>query len=256
MSFIEFSDRIGYLEHLARYRFALSFVRDKVVLDLGCGGRDGPYLLGSVAERVVGVDIDPVAISYATEKYNRENVEYIVMDATKLEFPEDFFDVIVSFEVIEHISEVERYLGEVCRVLKISGLFIISTPNKRICHIEGTAENPSHVREFEYYEFKHLLQNYFKHIVIYGQTRGRAIVGWARFVHFLVRRIDLFGIRRIFSQRTRSAVSNWIAERTGKKEIEELTAEDFPISRRRVRMARNFIAVCMGKKRNVYQDKS
>jgi hypothetical protein len=42
MSFLEFSDRIGYLEHLARYRFALSFVEDKVVLDLGCGGRDGP----------------------------------------------------------------------------------------------------------------------------------------------------------------------------------------------------------------------
>ena len=57
------------------------------------------------------------------------------------------FDVIISFEAIEHIEEQEAFLSEVKRLLKDDGLFIVSSPNKTLYTDETGQQNPHHVKE-------------------------------------------------------------------------------------------------------------
>ena len=79
------------------------------------------------------------------------------------------FDVIVSFEVIEHIADHSQYLKEIRRVLKDDGILIISTPNKR-CHSPNSEKptNPFHVIEFELDDFENLLKKHFGNVKLYG----------------------------------------------------------------------------------------
>ncbi|MEM4325817.1 MAG: class I SAM-dependent methyltransferase [Candidatus Pacearchaeota archaeon] len=159
-------------EHISRYDFAAKFVINKVVLDIACGtGYGSAYLLKKGrAKKVYGGDISPEAINYAKKKYRNKKLFFKVMDATKMPFKNNFFDVIISFETIEHISEYTEFLCECKRVLKKNGRIIISTPNKIVSSpLTKNPCNPFHVKEFYLQEFKEILNNFFVVENIYGQ---------------------------------------------------------------------------------------
>jgi len=120
------------LEHLVRYRLALGFAGRRKVLDIGCGTGYGAALLAEKARLVVGVDNAADGIDFARENYRRPHLHYARADCRQLPFPNRFFDVVVLFEVIEHIAEQERCLGEIRRVLAAGGCLIVSTPNPAI----------------------------------------------------------------------------------------------------------------------------
>jgi len=160
-----------YVEHISRYIFAKNYIKDKTVLDTGCGCGYGSYYLAEEgAKKVVGVDISEEAIEYSKEHYKDEKLEFKVMDCTNLSFPDNSFDVVVSFELIEHIPEYKRHLSEVQRVLRKEGVFIISTPNKKIySDCAEIPQNEFHVKEFYFNEFQELLMDYFDYVEIYNQ---------------------------------------------------------------------------------------
>jgi GT2 family glycosyltransferase/SAM-dependent methyltransferase len=159
-----------HYEHLHRYAFAAHFVKGKKVLDLGCGEGYGTYMLAREAKYVVGVEIDKPTIQHARNKYIKNNLEFI--EGSVLTVPVDSereFDVIVCFELIEHIAEHDELLSEVKRLLKDDGLFIVSTPNKAIYTDAPDHHNPFHVKELYFGEFSSLLRRYFKHLHTLGQ---------------------------------------------------------------------------------------
>jgi len=168
-------------EHLARYEFALQYIHNKKVLDIGCGTGYGVDLIASKASEVIGVDICEEAINYAKQQCKQKNIKFYVGNAENLDFLEDGqFDVIISFEVIEHIPDYLQYLKEVRRLLKADGILIISTPNKKYHspHSEKPV-NPWHITEFWLDDFKALLKKYFDNVKLYGQyynTRIKWIV--------------------------------------------------------------------------------
>ena len=84
-------------------------------------------------------------------------------------FSDEYFDVVVSFETIEHLKNYRRFLDECRRVLKKDGLFICSTPNKQIFSPHTEVSVPVHVHEFYINEFHSLLKEYFIDIRLYGQ---------------------------------------------------------------------------------------
>ncbi len=90
--------------HYQRYKSILELCRDRVVLDIACGEGYGSRILSDTAARVYGVDIDAETIAEAVKKYADENLAYMEGSAEKLEFPDDMFDVVVSFETIEHVD--------------------------------------------------------------------------------------------------------------------------------------------------------
>jgi SAM-dependent methyltransferase len=115
--------------HLARYEFALGHCRAKHVLDGACGTGYGSSLIGSVAESVVGIDCAPDAIAYAVANYASPNVSFRTSFVESTPFPDNAFDVVLSFETVEHTLCPRAHLMEIARLLTPSGVAIVSVPN-------------------------------------------------------------------------------------------------------------------------------
>lgn len=159
-----------YVEHISRYIFSENYVSDKVILDAGCGCGYGSNLLAKTAKKVTGIDISDGALSYCKEVYKNENLEFKKMDCCEMSFEKNSFDLITSFEFIEHVTEQSKFINEIIRVLKNDGIFIVSTPNKDYFNSFADREdNPFHSKELSFNEFEMLLKGQFKKVVIYGQ---------------------------------------------------------------------------------------
>lgn len=168
----EVGAEINY-EHWHRYLYASSFTKNKVVLDIACGEGYGSCLLAGSSKRVVGVDVSPEAIAYANSKYVRRNLEFKQGSVTNIPISgKGIFDVVVSFETIEHVGEGEQktFLKEVKRLLKPNGIFIVSTPNKLVYSDIPGYKNEFHIKEFYIGEFKSFLEKHFKNVNLQGQT--------------------------------------------------------------------------------------
>lgn len=239
-----FGSNFLYQAHLARYHFVKKFIKNKFIFDLGCGIGTGTHDLSLTAKTVIGAEIDRDRLKHAFDNFNNDNLNYLIMDGCSLGFKDNSFDVVVSLEVIEHLEDQDKLLSEVRRVLKDDGVTIISTPNKEIIKIDGTPPNPSHIKELSLKEFKKILNKYFKRIELYGQIGGKEITGLGREIHYFIRMIDLFGMRKLFSRTLKDDISIKIAKATRKKDKDAATADDFIISKNILRRARNIIAVC------------
>jgi len=167
-------------EHWHRYAFARRFIAGKRVLDVACGEGYGSALLAEVAEHVVGVDIDPGAIAHARAKYaSRGNVRFEHGSATALPLAERSVDIVVSFETIEHLDNDKqpRMLLECARVLKPSGVLVLSAPNRLEYSDARGYCNPFHLHEHDRGELERLLEREFSAMRWYRQRRyfGSAI---------------------------------------------------------------------------------
>lgn len=155
-----------YAEHTLRYFFASQFAAGKIVLDVASGSGYGSRLLfDKGARRVVGVDISQEAVAYAKEKYEKPGIEFLVGDAESLPFRYQTFDLVISFETIEHVQDCERFLQEIRRVLKKDGVVIFSTPNALV-YPKG---NIFHIKEFTPVELTQLLRLHFRYVELLYQ---------------------------------------------------------------------------------------
>jgi ubiquinone/menaquinone biosynthesis C-methylase UbiE len=160
-------------EHVARYAFARRYVQGKRVLDAGCGTGYGSAELAQSAAAVTGVDIAPDAIEYARASYPLPGLRFIESSCAAVPFPADSFDLVIAFEVIEHLPDFRAFLDESARVLTREGLFIVSSPNKRY-YAETRAEtgpNPFHEHEFEAEELVRELERVFPNVRLLLQNR-------------------------------------------------------------------------------------
>jgi glycosyltransferase involved in cell wall biosynthesis/ubiquinone/menaquinone biosynthesis C-methylase UbiE len=157
------------LEHLHRYLQACEIAAGKIVLDIASGEGYGSAMLASKAKHVTGVDISIEAIEHARERYKRENLDFKVGNCADIPLEDKSVDLVVSFETIEHLAEHEKMMQEVKRVLRPDGLLLISSPDKQNYSVNPGYSNPYHVKELYEHEFKHLLENYFKNVVYFGQ---------------------------------------------------------------------------------------
>lgn len=158
-----------YYEHLARYLFASQIVNEKVVLDAGCGVGYGSFVLATYgkAKKIYAIDLSQDTIEYARSKYFNKNIIYQKDNVEDLKtITSKLIDIVVSFEVIEHLNNQEKFLKQVKRVLKKDGFFIVSTPNK-YTYPKG---NPFHTKELYPKEFLELLKKYFKNVSLYHQN--------------------------------------------------------------------------------------
>lgn len=157
-------------EHLHRYSFALTLAKNKQVLDIASGEGYGSAILAGSASYVVGVDISADAISHAQSHYSHlQNIKFAQGSATDIELPDNHFDLVVSFETIEHLYEQEEMVAEIRRVLKPEGILVISTPNRPIYNASRNSPNEFHVKELDFPEFDTLLRRHFGFVEYYGQ---------------------------------------------------------------------------------------
>ena len=98
------------------------------MLEIGCGIGTVVFELSRQGYDVTGTDISQVAIEYGRAKYQGVRLE--VLPAEELPFADGTFDIVLSFDLFEHIARVDRHVSEVGRILKPSGYYLFQTPNK------------------------------------------------------------------------------------------------------------------------------
>lgn len=165
-------------EHWHRYAWAAAVVAGKDVLDAACGEGYGSHLMAAHARSVAGLDIGEEAIAHAREHYQRDNLSFVRGSATELPWPDDQFDVVVSFETLEHLAEQEQLLAEFRRVLRPEGYLLISSPDKKTYSDETGYQNPFHVRELYRNELETLISGIFPAWRLYGQKLLFASTLW------------------------------------------------------------------------------
>jgi len=165
-------------EHVARYAFAARFAGNKRVLDAGCGAGYGAAELSQTASEVIALDVAAQALSYVQAHYAPANLRLIQASCAALPLASASVDLVVSFELIEHLPDWREFLAEVRRVLSAGGQFIVSTPNKSYYgQSRGfSGPNPYHVHEFEFEEFRTELARIFPHISLFLQNHADGIV--------------------------------------------------------------------------------
>jgi SAM-dependent methyltransferase len=176
--------------HRKRYEFALPYCDGRDVLDAGCGVGYGSALLAERARSVLGVDVDADAIAYSRARYGAAiaNLKFQEADVQALGLPDASFDVVCSFETIEHVPDGDVFLGEVRRVLRPGGTFLVSTP--RADRTELRPDNPFHEVEFAPADFEALLRRHFASVELYGQRRLQTRR------HRMLQRLDVLGLRK------------------------------------------------------------
>ena len=157
-------------EHYHRYLWAAELVRGRRVLDLGSGEGFGSAILADAAASVCGIDVDEATVEHSRLNYGAPTLDFRVASALDLgDFEAGSFDAVVAFEVIEHIVEQDRVLEEVSRVLTDDGIFVVSTPDRRVYSQATGHENPFHEHELDEPEFRTLLAGRFSHLALWGQ---------------------------------------------------------------------------------------
>ena len=165
-------------EHFSRYALAARLSRGKRVLDIGCGTGYGTAELARAAARAVALDNSREALDYARLHYASENVDFLQATCKELPFRDRSFDLVIAFEVIEHLRGWRDFLSEMRRVLSDGAQCLISTPNKDY-YTESrgpSGENPYHGHEFAVDEFRKELSSVFPHVSLLLQNHADGVL--------------------------------------------------------------------------------
>ena len=145
-----------FRRHEVVYRHCAPLCAGQDVLEAGCGEGYGADLLAASGARVVAVDYDAATVAHVRARY--PSVEVKTANLAALPLPDSSVDVVVNFQVIEHLWDQPQFITECLRVVRPGGLLLISTPN-RITFTPGSdvPVNPFHTRELNAAELAELL---------------------------------------------------------------------------------------------------
>lgn len=159
-----------FLMHKRDYEEAARLLQGQTVLDLGCNNGYGASILARSCREVDAVDVSAASIEDARRRFDDANIVFRQVDGGRLPFADAAFDAVVSFQVIEHVDDVDAYLSEIVRVLKAGGRALFTTPNKKLRLKPGMKPwNRFHVQEFTHDELRRLLVSYFARVRLRGQ---------------------------------------------------------------------------------------
>ncbi|MBW2419035.1 MAG: class I SAM-dependent methyltransferase [Deltaproteobacteria bacterium] len=223
---------VDLARHRAPYVHALERARQAGgrLLDLGCGtGYGTAELARELPGVVVGLDrVPPDAASRGS------GARWVRADLRGIPLASDSFDLIVSFQVIEHLEDPRVYLEAIARLLAPGGSALITTPNL----LTSDKINPFHVHEYESDELRQCLLPWFGEVEMQGIGLSHNVAPY--FEQRLERiekimRLDPLGLRELLPQ----GLVTWLFAkgallvRRGIQESDtgmpDATIEDFPI---------------------------
>ncbi|MGB3887149.1 class I SAM-dependent methyltransferase [Gordonia sp. (in: high G+C Gram-positive bacteria)] len=150
------AENYWFRRHEVAYEYILDAVADRDVLEAGSGEGYGASMLATRAKTVTCVDYDEQAVAHTSRVYP----ELTVQQGNLIDLPlaDGSVDVVVNFQVIEHLWDQSAFVAECHRVLRPGGFLLMSTPN-RVTFSPGrdTPLNPFHTRELNAAELTELL---------------------------------------------------------------------------------------------------
>jgi SAM-dependent methyltransferase len=158
----------------AMHRFAYAMVEEYAkptdrLLEIGFGEGYGSEIVEPWVREYVGVEVEPEAVTHAAEKYQRPGASFVHYDGMTLPFDSASFDLLISFQVIEHVRDPKAFLREARRVTRPGERVLIVTPNRN--HRLNDGERPwnrYHIREFSPEELEVVMRKVFETVEIFG----------------------------------------------------------------------------------------
>jgi SAM-dependent methyltransferase len=201
-----------FLDHVVRYYFALNYLSPgSAVLDVACGKGYGTSLLATRAGKAVGIDLNQQSLATARRQFNRPNIDYLEWDVTRCHELGRKFDLIVAFEILEHIQpeQTERFLSGLAESLNPGGTCLISTPNHDVVLKSGVHIPDFHINNFKALEFRKAILRHFPNSDFLGQHRKKGALRNALiYIDFWNLRHSLSALaRRIARARTDTGAS-------------------------------------------------
>ncbi len=235
-----------FLRHQKAYLYAAECCKDKSVFEYGCGNGYGSFLLSGIAHHVTAVDINETIVRGCKQNYPKKNLSFqVVRPEKKTAFKDGAFDVVISFQVLEHVYDVPAYLKELKRLLKENGVLLITTPNRkhRLFPFQKPS-NPYHVREYSLRQLRRQLHEVFDHVKLLGidGTPEVNAVEYKRINKSFLKAFVPKGIKRLLKLRAGKAVSpgkSFLKE----EELEEYSTEDYAVVEQGVEDCLDFLAI-------------
>ncbi len=178
------SDNYVFQRSILAYHYAAGLVSGDV-LEIGTGMGYGIDVIAPSATSYTTIDK-----SCAYDASFPDNTRFQQMEVPPISFPDESFDYVISFQVIEHIKRDKDFVKEVSRVLRKGGKFIVSTPNAPI----SLTRNPWHIREYTEQQLRDLLAADFSSIEAYGVNGNEKIMQYYEQNRCNVERIMRFDI--------------------------------------------------------------
>lgn len=179
-----------YAPHLARYVYAQKLVAGKSVCDVACGVGYGSSYLAQTAKLVVAMDVAAEAIDWALRYFNSNNTTFLTADVLEPWPVGDKFDVITSFETMEHLASPERFLDNVNKHLLPGGTLLLSVPNGPL-DLKRHSDNYNHLQHFSDTQFKNLLNSRFSRVDYLSQVYTKNLR------HYLLKLVKMKSIRLV-----------------------------------------------------------
>ena len=146
------------------------------VLDFGCGAGEGTAAMAPHAASILGVDVAADAIEHAREHNAGPNVGYETIEDV-VPRPGGSFDVVCSFQVLEHVADPDAYLSEARRLLRPGGVLLLATPDRRTRLMRWHRPwNRWHVREWEPEGLARLVRRHFDDVDVLTMTGRRDVI--------------------------------------------------------------------------------
>ena len=232
----------GEGDTLFRYYFASKYAKNKKVLDIGTGYGDGAhYLLSHGAKEVIGIDYAKSAIEEACRKFTQNGLIFQVMDALSLQFSRNYFDVVIAYEIIEHLPVEAHnvFLQNIKYVLKKDGVGLISTPNQLVYSPNtDKPNNPYHIKEFIAEELEILLKKHFSQVTIMGiKTVNKEFIELYNKLgkSFRYKILDYVGKFKFVRESAGFIPKSTRIKMTGENKFPHLTIRDFKVYRNKIK---------------------
>lgn len=201
-----------HADHVQRYNYFASRYSGKSVLDMACGAGYGSAIIASNgASHVTGIDIAAEAVSFAKANYNSAALDFRQLDFREVSKTGKTFDLVVSFETIEHVDNPAEFIRVAASVLKPGGRCIISTPNKKKYSGAGVV-NPFHLSELYFDDFQKLFSEHFRIEAQYQQSES---IDYLRWLHV---RQELDSLKYNYDRLPYGRLKSFVKSLVGKKD--------------------------------------
>ena len=204
------ANNVTYQRCQYAYEWCIPIIAGKKVLDTGCGLGYGAAFMSHHANEIVGIDYDAETIETNKKEYSGvKNLSFVQGSIPPLPFPDNSFDVITSFQFIEHIHARKEFTKECLRVVKPGGKVLITTPNIK----RSLARNPFHIHEYTFDEMNKEVSLFTDNFELLGLNANDRVRKYyeenGKFVRSILK-FDILGLHKILPAKILFVPYNWI----------------------------------------------